>query len=68
MANRANLCLFVLLAFAANPCVAAQTIRTGSITGTVTDESKAALPGVTVTVTSSALQVPQLVEVTNARG
>ena len=68
MANRANLCLFVLLAFAASPRLAAQTVRTGSITGTVTDESKAALPGVTVTVTSSALQVPQLVEVTNARG
>ena len=68
MANRAAIWVFVLVAFAAGPRVAAQTVRTGSITGTVTDESKAALPGVSVTVTSSALQVPQLVEVTDARG
>jgi hypothetical protein len=34
----------------------------------VTDESKSALPGVTVTVTGPALQVSQLVQVTDARG
>src|SRR5713226_3202760 len=68
MANRAAACVFVLLALALSASVAAQTVRTGSITGTVTDESKAALPGVTITVTSPVLQVPQLVQVTNARG
>ena len=39
-----------------------------SIVGQVTDESGAVLPGVTVTATSPALQVRQLVDVTNERG
>src|SRR3984893_17791285 len=38
------------------------------IDGTVTDESGAVLPGVTVTVTSPALQVPSVVAVTDSRG
>jgi hypothetical protein len=46
----------------------AQTTRFGSISGTVADESRAALPGVTVTLTSPALQVPELVKVTDAKG
>lgn len=58
--------LFVLLASAAS--VAAQTVRTEFITGTVTDESGSALPGVTITVTSPALQVPQLVDTQTTRG
>jgi hypothetical protein len=45
----------------------AQT-RFGTIAGTVTDESRAALPGVTVTLTSPALQVPQLMKVTDGLG
>ena len=41
---------------------------TASIIGQVTDQSGAVLPGVTVTATSPALQVPQVVEVTNEQG
>src|ERR1044071_382039 len=47
---------------------AAQRISSSSIAGTVTDESAAVLPGVTVAATSSALQVAQLVTVTDAAG
>lgn len=39
-----------------------------SIVGQVTDGSGAVLPGVTVTATSPALQVPQITGVTNERG
>lgn len=39
-----------------------------SIVGSITDDTGAALPGVTVTATSPALQVPQVVAVTDARG
>ncbi len=39
-----------------------------SIVGQVTDESGAILPGVTVTVTSPALQVEEMADVTNERG
>jgi hypothetical protein len=46
----------------------AQTVRSGTIGGTVADESRAAIPGVTVTLTSPALQVPQIVKVTDGSG
>jgi hypothetical protein len=46
----------------------AQTVRTGSIAGTITDESGAALPGVTVTLTSPVLQVPQVVKISESKG
>src|SRR5438046_7147541 len=68
MAKRVFICAGILLALAFVSNAAAQTVRTGSITGTVSDESKAALPGVNVSVTGPALQVPQLSAVTNARG
>lgn len=58
----------LLLLFGLAGTAAAQTIRTGSIAGTVTDEGSGVLPGVTVTVTSPALQVPQLTAVTGDRG
>lgn len=45
----------------------AQT-RLASIEGRVTDESNAPIPGVTVTVTSPALQVAQMVKVTGPDG
>src|SRR5215813_6381181 len=48
------------------PLAAQQTAA--AITGQVTDESGAVLPGVTVTVTGPALQVPQITTVTEARG
>jgi len=41
---------------------------TATILGQVTDQSGAVLPGVTVTATSPALQVPQVTDVTNAQG
>ena len=47
---------------------AAQLRNSGSIAGTVTDESGAVLPGVTITATSPALQVKQLDTVTDASG
>ena len=47
---------------------AAQNISSSSIDGIVTDQSNSALPGVTVTITSPALQVPQLTTVTDGQG
>jgi hypothetical protein len=58
--------LIVLFSLTATPT--AQTIRTASIAGTIVDESNAVLPGVTVTLTSPALLVPQLVAVSDIRG
>jgi hypothetical protein len=46
----------------------AQSSGTATIMGTVTDESKAALPGVTVTAGSPALQTRQLTAVTASDG
>ena len=56
--------IFLLLAPFAGRAFAQQS----SIIGTVTDESGAVLPGVTVTATSPALQVPSVVSVTDERG
>ena len=42
--------------------------QAAGIIGQVTDESGAVLPGVTVTATSPALQVPSVVSVTDGRG
>ena len=47
--------------------VAGQQLQ-ASIIGRVTDESGSIVPGVTVTATSPALQVPSVVDVTNERG
>jgi len=44
-----------------------QSLR-GSIGGTVTDDTNAALPGVTVAIDSPSLQVPQIRRVTDERG
>ena len=46
----------------------AQNLSSGSIDGIVSDNSGAALPGVTVTATGSALQVRQVSAVTDAEG
>lgn len=46
----------------------AQTLTLGVIEGAVTDETGGALPGVTVTLTSPALQVGQLTAVTGPEG
>src|SRR5438552_335294 len=47
---------------------AAQNISSASIDGVVTDATGGALPGVTVTITSPALQVSQLVQTTDGQG
>src|SRR6267142_3602124 len=44
-----------------------QSLR-GTIGGSVRDDTKAALPGVTVAIESTALQVPQIRRVTEERG
>ena len=58
--------LVSLVSFASSP--AAGQGGDASIIGQVTDQSGAVLPGVTVTATSPALQVPQVTDVTNERG
>lgn len=58
------LCLFPL----AGRSIAGQAGTAATIIGQVTDESGAVLPGVTVTATSPALQVPQVTGVTDERG
>jgi hypothetical protein len=63
-----RLTLVVLATLALASPVAAQFVSTASVEGAVTDESGAALPGVTVTLSSPALQTPQLTEATNAQG
>ena len=58
--SRCGLCFIIvgLILFSFTGSAAAQ--GTGSIIGQVTDQSGAVLPGVTVTATSPALQVPQV--------
>ena len=46
----------------------AQNISSGSIDGVVADESGGALPGVSVTLKGPALQVPQLIAITDGEG
>jgi hypothetical protein len=57
-------CALVLCAGVA----AAQGVGAGTIQGRVVDESGGTLPGVTVTLTGAALQVPQLVTTTESDG
>jgi hypothetical protein len=52
----------------ADNAAAGQAQTTGSIVGRITDESGAVLPGVTVTASSPALQVPQVTAVTDGQG
>ena len=46
----------------------AQSVSSGTIEGTIRDQSAGILPGVTVTLTSPALQVRELVQVTDDQG
>jgi hypothetical protein len=57
-----------LLLMAGVNATSAQSVSSGTIEGTVKDQSDAVLPGVTVTVTSPQLQVGQLVQVSDAAG
>jgi type 1 fimbria pilin len=58
----------VLISMAAVHPAFAQSVSSGTIDGTVKDESNAVLPGVTVTVSSPQLQVGQLVQVSDSAG
>src|SRR5262245_42173112 len=51
-----------------NSAACAQGVRLGEISGSIKDDTGAALPGVSVTVTSPALQVPQVAGVSDERG
>jgi hypothetical protein len=65
--SRVTVCAVAIL-FQLAATVSAQQVQRGSIAGSITDDTGAALPGVNVTVTSPALQVPQIVRVSNERG
>jgi hypothetical protein len=56
------------LSVALPPGASGQGTTPATIMGQVTDDTGAVLPGVTVTATSPALQVPQVQAVTDARG
>ena len=60
--------LMVNLYVCTDHAAAGQAQTVGSIVGRVTDESGAVLPGVTVTAKSPALQLPQVVDVTDGQG
>jgi len=60
----AALCLL----FAGVGTALAQSVSSGTIQGTIRDQSGGVLPGVTATLTSPALQVKEVVQVTDAEG
>jgi hypothetical protein len=66
--KKRGLVIFSLFLFLSFAVAIAQTGQTGAINGTVTDEEKEALPGVTVTLKSPALILPQIGTVTNEKG
>lgn len=58
----------VCLLIASPGLASAQSVASGAIQGTIRDQSGGVLPGVTATLSSPQLQVPQLVQVTDAEG
>jgi len=62
--------LFALLVgtFLITPALHAQTVGTATIEGRITDESNAAVPGVSVTIKSPALQLPEVTEISQSDG
>lgn len=58
--------LFIL--FAGAGAALAQSVSSGTIHGTIRDQSGGVLPGVTATLSSPSLQVKELVQVTDAEG
>jgi carboxypeptidase family protein len=58
----------VVLLLAPSTTLFGQQVLRGSVVGTIKDETGSTLPGVTVTVTSPALQVPQIVKISDERG
>jgi hypothetical protein len=61
-------CAVMIVVLAALTARLASAQEEGGLVGQVTDESGAVLPGVAVTVTGPALQVPSVVGVTDAHG
>ena len=60
MRNRTTaIIVAIMIALAGAASAAAQGVQTGTIRGTVQDQQGLAMPGVTVTVTSPALQGPR---------
>ena len=57
-----------LVAWIGTATAGAQSVGVGTIQGKLTDESGATLPGVSVTITSPALQLPQIAEITHTDG
>lgn len=60
--------ILIAIAALATPTIASAQSASAVIRGTIVDESNAALPGVTATLTSPALLVGQLTTVTDANG
>ncbi len=60
--------VLILVSLASFIGSATASAQTATILGQVTDQSGAVLPGVTVTATSPALQVPEMTVVTNEEG
>src|SRR5262245_22929934 len=70
-ASSRRVSVFIIVALISILCVSsaiAQSVSSGTIEGTVKDESNSVLPGVTVTIASPQLQVGQLVQVSDAAG
>jgi hypothetical protein len=69
MQQSAYVILALTLCWVVSPSLAsAQSVASGTIHGTIRDQSGGVLPGVTATLTSPALQVKQLMQVTGAEG
>jgi carboxypeptidase family protein len=60
--------IVVLMSLSGVNAARAQSVSSGTIEGTVKDESGSVLPGVTVTITSPQLQVGTLVQVSDSAG
>ncbi len=65
---RRSVALLLMLLFALGVADAAMAQQPSAILGQVRDESGGVLPGVTVEVSSSALQVKEVTDVTNSQG
>jgi len=60
--------VFSLITLAASATAFGQSVASGTIEGTVKDESNGVLPGATITVKSAQLQVGQLVQISDSTG
>jgi hypothetical protein len=63
-----SICKALLTVLLTSAAAFPQSVRFGSINGTISDATGAALPGTTITVTGPALQVPELIKTSEANG